>query len=469
MKKLRLSILLAGLMLFLLSQVVWAASASNPEIQKIRFSQSAEKIRIVLDVSTIPTYTTSLEPDNLHLDVDFAGTLASGVLPQMTFNDEVVSGLRVVETEPGKLRAIVDLKTAAVYKVFSLTGPNRLVIDIVKGYDQKITQEIAPGVRYTSWSRGSSAGPVAAYILDVNLKAGYRVKPVLSNDAISGLETVKSMADRVQAIAAVNGSYFDPDGEILGLLMLDGKIVSVSDLPRTAMGVTAEGNILFDQVDYNGTVTLPGDKLIAISGVNCERGPDNLILYNSFYGSTTGTNEFGAEYVITGDTVTSVNGNNSALTAGSVVLSAHGTAAQVLSGLKVGSKVKISQTLGSVWDKAVYVLGAGPMLVKDGSVYLTTKTEQFGSDVAGGRAPRTALGLDKQGHLLLVVVDGRQSHSIGMTLLELAQFMQELGAVNAMNLDGGGSSDMVVNGKVVNKPSDGRERLVGDSLVILKN
>jgi exopolysaccharide biosynthesis protein len=70
---------------------------------------------------------------------------------------------------------------------------------------------------------------------------------------------------------------------------------------------------------------------------------------------------------------------------------------------------------------------------------------------------------------LLVVVDGRQpSHSIGMTLLELAKLMQDLGAKAALNLDGGGSSEMVIGEEFVNRPSDGRERLVGDALVITK-
>jgi exopolysaccharide biosynthesis protein len=66
-----------------------------------------------------------------------------------------------------------------------------------------------------------------------------------------------------------------------------------------------------------------------------------------------------------------------------------------------------------------------------------------------------------------VVLDGRQSNSIGLTLLELAKFMQELGSVDAMNLDGGGSSEMVIKGKVVNKPSDGRERRIGDALLVI--
>ena len=127
----------------------------------------------------------------------------------------------------------------------------------------------------------------------------------------------------------------------------------------------------------------------------------------------------------------------------------------------------IKQALGKPWDDVLHIVGAGPTLVKNGSVYLTSKLEEFASDIAVGRAPRTAVGLTKEGHVLLVVVDGRQSHSIGMTLLELALFMQEQGAVHAMNLDGGGSSEMVIKGKVMNKPSDGRERKVGNALALV--
>jgi exopolysaccharide biosynthesis protein len=107
------------------------------------------------------------------------------------------------------------------------------------------------------------------------------------------------------------------------------------------------------------------------------------------------------------------------------------------------------------------------MLVKNGSVFVTAKAEEFPADIAVGRAPRTALGVTKDGHVLLVVVDGRQpDHSIGMTLTELAGFMKELGATQAMNLDGGGSSEMTVGEKVVNIPSDGRERDVGTAIAV---
>lgn len=70
----------------------------------------------------------------------------------------------------------------------------------------------------------------------------------------------------------------------------------------------------------------------------------------------------------------------------------------------------------------------------------------------GGRNPRTAIGYTEDGNLIMVAVDGREGASIGMTLRELAGFLQSIGCVNAMNLDGGGSTVMYVNGKVVNMP-----------------
>ena len=72
----------------------------------------------------------------------------------------------------------------------------------------------------------------------------------------------------------------------------------------------------------------------------------------------------------------------------------------------------------------------------------------------GGRNPRTAIGYTEDNKLILVAVDGRENYSIGLTLNELANFMLSLGCVNAMNLDGGGSTVMYVNGRIVNNPQN---------------
>lgn len=447
---------------------VATAAASASAIQNMRFSQSPERVRIVLDFDALPQYKVTLEQQPLRIVVDMAAAVDQKAVRQILLNDTAVSSVTLGNGPDGTgTRAIVNLKQNLKYNVFTLAQPNRLVIDVLKFYDHKVERDVAPGIKYTEWFRGTPAGPVTAYTLTVNSKAGYRIQPLLSNDAIVQLEQVKSMADRSRAIAAVNGSYFDTNGQILGLLKLNGDIVSTGYQTRTALGIMADGSFIIDTPEYRGGVTLPGGQTIDITGVNCERGENDLILYNSYFGSSTGTNEYGVEYVLTGGKIAAINPQNSPLPPGTVVLSAHGSSADKLSGLKVGDSVMVTQTLGPVWDKTVYIMGAGPTLVKNGAVYVTAKAEEFPSDIAVGRAPRTAVGVTKDGRMLLAVVDGRQNHSIGMTLTELARFMRELGAADAMNLDGGGSSEMVVGDAVVNKPSDGRERYVGDALLVL--
>lgn len=118
-------------------------------------------------------------------------------------------------------------------------------------------------------------------------------------------------------------------------------------------------------------------------------------------------------------------------------------------------------------EGVVYAVGGGPRLVQDGKVNVTSVEEQFKTDVAAGRAPRTAVGVTHDGKLLLVAVTGRQAfHSIGVTLEELAYITIELGVKDAMNLDGGGSSTMVVRDFIMNTPSDGRERKVADAILV---
>ena len=89
--------------------------------------------------------------------------------------------------------------------------------------------------------------------------------------------------------------------------------------------------------------------------------------------------------------------------------------------------------------------------MRGGDVYVDM-TEQKLSAI-GGRNPRTAIGYTKENHLILLTADGREGSSVGLTLMELAHLMKELGCVYAMNLDGGGSTVMYVDGHVVNKPA----------------
>ncbi len=86
----------------------------------------------------------------------------------------------------------------------------------------------------------------------------------------------------------------------------------------------------------------------------------------------------------------------------------------------------------------------------------------------GGKNPRTAIGYTKDNNMIMVTVDGREGSSVGMTLMQLAGFMKSLECVNAMNLDGGGSTVMYVNGKIVNKPQVHGGISLSNALVLSK-
>jgi hypothetical protein len=134
-----------------------------------------------------------------------------------------------------------------------------------------------------------------------------------------------------------------------------------------------------------------------------------------------------------------------------------------LESLQAGQAAQLTQSLG--FPGAVDVLGGTPVLLLDG---VQQVQDFYCGDAFCDRQPRTAVGVTADGKMLLVVVDGRQpGYSVGMTLQELANLMQSLGAQNAINLDGGGSSTMWVNGMLANRPSDGFQRGVGSALVVL--
>ena len=108
----------------------------------------------------------------------------------------------------------------------------------------------------------------------------------------------------------------------------------------------------------------------------------------------------------------------------------------------------------------IWAFEFGPLLIVNGEKIELT-------DFSGGIAPRTAIGQTAQGHILLVVIDGRQAGSIGATFKDLQTIFYANGAVNAINLDGGASSSMVYQGKIVNSPSDGnKERLLPNAILI---
>jgi hypothetical protein len=118
------------------------------------------------------------------------------------------------------------------------------------------------------------------------------------------------------------------------------------------------------------------------------------------------------------------------------------------------------------WSDVKHAISGGPFLLRSGQLYVDAAAQRFSFSGEGSYAPRSAAGITRSGKLLLVTVDGRQKSSVGTSLTEMAHIMKQLGAVDAMNLDGGSSTQMVVAGKLVNSPSVPNGVAVSNCLVV---
>ncbi len=144
-----------------------------------------------------------------------------------------------------------------------------------------------------------------------------------------------------------------------------------------------------------------------------------------------------------------------------------GPAAGIPNILKVDDKVGLQVYTAPDWSDVQSAVSGGPYLVKDGQIYVDLREQSFRVGEFSQAAPRTAVGFTRNNHLLMVTVDGRQKNvSVGATLTEMARIMKELGAIEAMNFDGGSSTQMVVNGRVVNSPTVAGGARVSSSLIV---
>jgi len=297
----------------------------------------------------------------------------------------------------------------------------------------------------------------------------FEVRPVLARDQVPGRERTSEISRRVGALAAINGGFFAPDGDPAGGLVVDGEWVSEPVPGRTCLGL-GEGFVLMDALDWQGKLVAPG-VTVRLSGVNRVRRSGEVILYTPRFGQAT-RGDAELEVVVAGGVVREArSGGSAAIPPDGYVVSASGTATAALQGLRAGDPVRVLLSLHPAsgdarWQAARHVVCGGPRLVLGGVA--RPAHEGFPDGFRNRRHPRTAVGIGQDGSLLLVVVDGRwPEHGLGMTLEELARELVALGAREAVNLDGGGSTTLVVGGTVANRPSDeGGERPVSDAVVV---
>lgn len=352
---------------------------------------------------------------------------------------------------------------------------------------------VGPGV--TAAKFDIPALPLKVSVTTMDLTNPYMVmETCLGAERSVGSETPVSMATRNsrpghEVVAAINGDFFmtSPTNEV-GLpvsgQVRNGELV-LSSHNRASLVLDEFNRPYIDRLSFSGQVT-GGDHSFALNLVNRMRyGYENIAANQSFlftrsYGPVTYDGSNSGKMVLlrpaAGDFRWAANGvergviedivdaqGSTPIPDGKAILWLKGTYENQTEWMNVGDELEISFKL---------TLNNGPQDVNirqliGGSNHIIMQDGEFREDWAE-RHPRTAIGFNADStRLYLVVVDGRHMTSTGVTLKEMKGIFDALGAVTAVNLDGGGSSCMVVNGEVLNHPSDGPVRAVGNGCLLV--
>jgi len=358
--------------------------------------------------------------------------------------------------------------------------------------DQQWTRPVRPGVTFFHFRLTFEQGPAHLYMLQIDPDASYTIRPVVANNRIGSLAPVDRLAREVNAVAAINGGFFDTRGEHLpvGLIRIDYRYVFEQFLPRPVLGLDASGRIDFATFALHSELYLSDAGVtIPLSGYNRARKYGQVVGFSREFGTTTGTNPWGREIILkrvsprelpSGTSnllgqrylVMEESAGDSTIPDDGLVLSFHSSALRQfqgrLEGLYPGTEVELRTNLPPGWEAYPHLLGGGPMLLSDGVIVLDYASEMFARKM-NSPASRTAVGITSRGEIVLIVIDkGDKGYSVGATWDQLALVGRDfLSLTDLMGFDGGGSSTMFINDRVVNQPSGGTPRAVANILAVV--
>jgi hypothetical protein len=385
------------------------------------------------------------------------------------------------------------------------------------------TKVIAAGLSgsslYTGWDGepddiAGSTGPWHLQVLTIDPKTFRGTLDATYGLDIEQRETTSTLATLTGATAAINAGFFvlDPKsgapGDPAGIGVYDGRLVSEPTNGRPALVLGPRGTSV-DRFTWRGELRglgkpLPLDGLNRVPGLirNCGgtaddlptskplhdttcTDPDELIAFDASYGVATPSGP-GAEVILDRRgivTAIRTTTRGGAIPEGGRTVQAIGNlVAPLLATAKIGKPLSIRSTLLDDHGRPVAlsrrttIVNGGPELIRDSRIHATAAADGMVQDTASfyygwvhKRNPRTIAGVDDHGRTVLITADGRNVNSLGLSISEEAAVAKSFHLTEAINLDGGGSTTMVANGKVLNTPSDATgERPVGDALVVTK-
>lgn len=338
------------------------------------------------------------------------------------------------------------------------------------GYSVVHRQTLAPGLEHL---RLRSKTPQDIHIAHLSAGGGQRLRVVESNGRIaqsrSALDRPDALCRAVNCLVAVNGDFINKSAQPIGAVVTDGVLLRSPAAGHAQVWVRQDGSLGAGGLGFAGRVEDANLAGFSVAGVNVSRGKDSVTVYTAAYGAKTPTGKGLVELVARATdagliarlgatatlSLTQIKLNSKGgtpISPGTVVISAQGKGSTAA----VKSLWDRRETIGSratlrvaTSPPVAETIGANPLVLVNGKRAFPKSGSFFAK-----REPRTLLAWNRSGEAWLITVDGRQSSSKGWSMAEAADFAGSLGATDAVNFDGGGGTTFVVQGKVVNSPSD---------------
>ncbi len=394
------------------------------------------------------------------------------------------------------IRPALILAAVIVFLWSAWVGSLPLPVRITDG-----TRTIRPGVAHRTII--DKTGPWRIHIVEIDLKQqDLHIECARADDRFYGREKLTSIARRKSnnsryVVVALNGDYFNLEtGEVQNNHIINGTFVKAFaspgdhpeyvDVPNSQFAITLDRRPLIDQFVFSGTVLWRGGSSSQLSGINTIPRKGGLSLFNQYAGKTTpGTADDTSVTAIAlrivrqaSDTLfcvgigSGLRGDNLPIPSDEIILAAYKQWRTALdTSYTPGDSLRLVLGMLPGGRGISELVGGWPRIVRNGkSVFeMAGFPENPEASVFAKRHPRSGVGFSRDSTILyLFAVDGRQESSAGMSLPEFARLMISVGVYEGLNLDGGGSTTMVINGDIVNSPSDPTgERPIGNCLLLV--
>lgn len=441
---------------------VLSINSPAAQVQAVRIGQQEWGNRIVVDLdrpapwrmTQLSVSRDAVQPRTFKLTLDTTAA-ATAVQRWQGGKQSALKNLEV-KTQGGQTTLSGTIAGNMRPQVWMVPNPNRLVIDVQANAPQPRSILWAPGILWQerSIAVGSKQFPVVWLALNPQ-QPGLKIRPIWGNpNALVGIDPLLSIAARSQVAAAINGGYFNRTNQTtLGAIRREGQWVSSPVLNRGAVAWTDQGQLEMGRLSLQESLVTPNGQhqIVSRDSGYPQRG---IALYTPGWGPSY-TPILGTEKIVSvvGDRIVDQRDSKSAASfpiprdGYLLVLRSYDAGAA----LAIGNTLTLkTTTVPAQFNQFPNILGAGPLLVYNGQLVLNASAEQFSPSFRTQAAPRSGIGQQSDGTILLAAAHNRVNGR-GPTLAEWAEIMRQLGSVQALNLDGGSSTALYLGGQLLDR------------------